>query len=119
MGSLLGLPLRPFTLFSSMGELMELFWSGAGQERTTLLQGSALLLSRKSTLHLASGLNLEVTLTAAVSLDTAGQAEVSMWSQSADTKLGVEARLGSSTLPFVSSDLAASALFQLDSSIQM
>jgi len=124
--SLLGLPLRPFTLFSSMGELMELFWSGAGQERTTLLQGSALLLSRKSSLPLASGLNLEVTLTAAASLETAGQAEVSMWSQSADTKLEVEgsvvvrveARLGSRLL-FISSDLAASALFQLDSSIQM
>jgi len=124
--SLLGLPLRPFTLFSSMGELMELFWSGAGQERTTLLQGSALLLSRKSSLPLASGLNLEVTLTAAASLDTTGQAEVSMWSQSADTKLEVEgtvvvrveARLGS-RLIFISSDLTASALFQLDSSIQM
>ena len=66
-------------------------------------------------------------MTAAASLDTAGQAEVSMWSQSADTKLDVEgsvvvrveARLGSSTLLFISSDLAASALFQLDSSIQM
>ena len=75
---------------------------------------------------LASGLNLEVTLAAAASLDTAGQAEVSMWSQSADTKLEVEgsvvvrveARLGNRLL-FISSDLAASALFHLDSSIQM
>ena len=82
--------------------------------------------NRKSSLPLASGLNLEVTLTAAASLDTAGQAEVSMWSQSADTKLEVEgsvvvrveARLGS-RLIFISSDLTASALFQLDSSIQM
>ena len=46
--------------------------------------------NRKSSLPLTSGLNLEVTLTAAASLDTAGQAEVSMWSQSADTKLEVE-----------------------------
>merc|ERR1712037_647961 len=48
------------------------------------------------------------------------------WSQSADTKLEVEgsvvvrveARLGNRLL-FISSDLAASALFHLDSSIQM
>ena len=61
-------------------------------------------------MSLASGLNLEVTLAAAASLDTAGQAEVSMWSQSADTKLEVEgsvvvrveARLGSRLL-FISS----------------
>ena len=80
---------------------------------------------RKSSISLASGLNLEVTLTAAGSLDTAGQAEVSMWSQSADTKLEVEAsvlvmmeaKIGD--LLFVSSDVAASALLHLDSSIQM
>ena len=49
-----------------------------------------------------------------------------MWTQSAETKLEVEgsvvvrveASLGSRLL-FISSDLAASALFQLDSSIQM
>ena len=64
-------------------------------------------------------------MTAAGSLDTAGQAEVSMWSQSADTKLEVEAsvlvrmeaKIGD--LLFVSSDVAASALLHLDSSIQM
>ena len=33
-----GLPLRPLVLFSGMGDLLELYWSGAGQEKTTLLQ---------------------------------------------------------------------------------
>jgi len=110
--SLLGLPLRPFVLFSSLGELMELFWSGVGQERTPLLQGSALLLSRKSSIPLASGLNLEVTLTAAGSLDTAGQLEVE-----ASVLVRMEAKIGD--LLFVSSDVAASGLLHLDSSIQM
>ena len=33
-----GLPLRPVVLFSSVGDLIELYWSGAGQEKTTLLE---------------------------------------------------------------------------------
>ena len=33
-----GLPLRPLVLFTSMADLIDLYWSGAGQDKTTLLQ---------------------------------------------------------------------------------
>ena len=34
----LGNKLRPFIFFSSMGELMSLYWSGASEEKTSALQ---------------------------------------------------------------------------------
>ena len=33
-----GLPLRPLVLFSSVGDLINMYWSGAGQEKTTLME---------------------------------------------------------------------------------
>jgi hypothetical protein len=71
--SLLGLPLRPLHLFSSLGELMELYWAGAGQDRSSLVQGSALLLRSRRSLTLASGLSLDISLMAAGSVAAAGQ----------------------------------------------
>ncbi len=35
---LAGLPLRPMVLFSSIGDLIEMYWSGALQDKTTLLE---------------------------------------------------------------------------------
>jgi len=34
----LGYQIRPFIVFSSMGELMSLYWSGATEQKTSALQ---------------------------------------------------------------------------------
>ena len=42
--SLLGLPLRPRVVFSSLGQLMEIYWSGAAERLSSYLSKSILLL---------------------------------------------------------------------------
>ena len=42
--ALLGLPLRPRALFSSLGQLMEIYWSGAAERLSSYLSKSILLL---------------------------------------------------------------------------
>ena len=43
-----GLPLRPMVLFTSIGDLIEMYWSGALQEKTTLLQVMLLMFPHES-----------------------------------------------------------------------
>ena len=44
--SLLGLPLRPSSLFSSLGQLMDLYWSGRTERLSSYLAKSIVLLDR-------------------------------------------------------------------------
>ena len=44
--SLLGLPLRPWSLFSSLGQLMDLYWSGRTERLSSYLAKSIVLLDR-------------------------------------------------------------------------
>ena len=91
--SILGLPLRPLVLFSSLGDLMDLYWSGAAEEKTSLLAGSVALPPQYHVLTLASGLPLAVSLEGAASLQLSGQAEVSLWTQAGTGRLELEAAL--------------------------
>ena len=53
--SLVGLPLRPWRLFSSLGQLMDLYWSGAAEKLSSYLSKSILLLDQVQDLTLRDG----------------------------------------------------------------
>ena len=122
---LLGLPLRPLVLFSSLGELMELYWSGAGQAPAQLLQGSAVLLHRRRSLPLATGLPLHLRVTAVASVEASGHLAASMWTQSGGSSLEVgaavvvrlEARVAG--LLLLSTEVTAESAGSLDTKVQM
>ena len=50
--SLLGLPLRPWSLFSSLGQLMDLYWSGRTERLSSYLAKSIVLLDRTEDIKL-------------------------------------------------------------------
>ena len=79
---LLGLPLRKLVLFSSLGELMDHYWSGRLEKRTSYLTGTMALFNEKEDVLLANGLKLEIHLLATLSLDLSASAEISLWTQS-------------------------------------
>ena len=50
--SLLGLPFRPWRLFSSFGELMNLYWSGQMEKLSSYLSKSIILMDRQQDFNL-------------------------------------------------------------------
>ncbi len=83
--NILGYQLRPYVFFNSMGELMSLFWSGAGQEKTPALQGTLLLQKGQHVHYLSNGVRVKFSNHGAVSFDLSGQAKVSMWSKTSES----------------------------------
>ena len=53
--TLLGLPLRPWQLFSSLGQLLELYWSGEAERLSSYLSKSIILLDQVQELTLRDG----------------------------------------------------------------
>ena len=60
--SLLGLPLRPRQLFSSLGQLMDLYWSGEAEKLSSYLSKSILLLDNVQQLTLRDGTDFSIFL---------------------------------------------------------
>ena len=60
--SLLGLPLRPRQLFSSLGQLMDLYWSGVAEKLSSYLSKSILLLDNVQQLTLRDGTDFSIFL---------------------------------------------------------
>ena len=61
--SLLGLPLRPWRLFSSLGQLMDLYWSGAAENLSSYLSKSILLLDQVQDITLRDGTAFSISPT--------------------------------------------------------
>ena len=124
--SLLGLPLRPFVLFSSFGDLVDMYWSGAAEKLTSFLSGSVLLLDKKESFPLSNGLDLNIHATAAMSFDFAGKGEISIWSRNGKTHVentgvlvvNLEAKVGDKFLVFENS-FAAEGMLEVDTDIDM
>jgi len=85
--TLAGNQLRPFVFFKSSGDLMSLYWSGALDNKNTAIQGNMMVQDDVRTLRLASGLNVDLSATGALSFDSSGKASVSLFSQTADTMI--------------------------------
>jgi len=84
---LLGLPLRPFHLFSSMGDLIDFYWSGAGQEKTTLLQGVVPLEKTDKEWHTALGVRVKIQSDLSLHVHTQGEGSISIWDSSGSSSL--------------------------------
>jgi len=84
---LLGLPLRPLQLFSSMGDLIDFYWSGAGQEKTTLLQGSVPLENTDKIWHSLAGIKVKIQSNLFLHIHSQGEASISIWDSSGSSRL--------------------------------
>jgi len=82
-----GNQLRPFVFFQSSGDLMSLYWSGALEQRNPAIQGNMMILDDTRIVTLASGFPVQLSASGTLSFDSSGQAAVSMWTQTADTKI--------------------------------
>lgn len=81
--AVLGTFIRPFTFFSSQGELMGHVFSGTASERTTAFQALALLHDHHEYLRLGNGFVAEFNVKGAASFDLAGNIEISLWNRNA------------------------------------
>jgi len=124
--SILGLPLRPFVLFSSFGDLFDMYMSGAGEKLTSFISGSVLLLDKSESFPLSNGLELSVQATAVISFDFAGKADISIWSRTGKTHVenagvivvNLRANIGKKFLLFESS-FAAEGVLEVDTDVDM
>ena len=124
--SILGLPLRPFVLFSSFSDLFDMYMSGAGEKLTSFISGSVLLLDKKESFPLSNGLELTIQATAAISFDFSGKAEISIWSRNGKTHVenagvivvNLQASVGNEFLLFKNS-FAAEGLLEVDTDVDM
>ena len=83
---LLGVPLKPVTLFSSLSELMEIYWSGVAEKMTSYLSGNVQLFSERDDTVLGNGLRLQVQLLGTLALDLGAKAAISLWTQSGEVE---------------------------------
>lgn len=83
---LLGVPLKPVTLFTSLSELMEIYWSGVAEKMTSYLSGTVQLISERDDTVLGNGLRLQVQLLGTLSLDLGAKAAISLWTQSGEVE---------------------------------
>ena len=124
--SILGLPLRPLVLFSSFGDLFDMYMSGAGEKLTSFISGSVLLLDKSESFPLSNGLELTVQATAVISFDFAGKADISIWSRTGRTHVenagvivvNLKANVGKNFLLFESS-FAAEGVLEVDTDVDM
>jgi len=79
--------LRPFMLFQSSSELMSLYWSGKAEEKNSAIQGNMVVQDDRRLLVLSSGLPIQLSASGALSYDSSGQASVSLWTKTAETKI--------------------------------
>lgn len=87
----LGVGIRPFVFFSGNGELMGHIWSGTASERTPAFQALASIHNYNEHVPLASGFVAEIDVLGAVSVDLAGQIQLSLWSRNAQSLVDLKA----------------------------
>jgi len=91
--SILGLPLRPLVLFTSVSDLIDMYWSGAGQEKTTLLQGTLDLEDTHSEFQTFLGIRISMNSNIAVHLHSQGEGSISIWTQTGAGNLETDVSL--------------------------
>ena len=70
--------MRPYVFFNSMGELMNLYWSGAAEEKKSALQGNLMLQSAEFEHFLSNGIAVKIVSRGAISFDLSGQVRANM-----------------------------------------
>ncbi|XP_050546940.1 microsomal triacylglycerol transfer protein [Daktulosphaira vitifoliae] len=80
-----GVHIRPFMMFTSQGQLMGHVWAGSASERTPVVQGIYQMMEHQEYLSLSSGYIADLNLKGTVSLDIAGQIQMSLWNKNAQS----------------------------------
>ena len=65
--------MRPLVFFNSMGELMNLYWSGAAEKKNSALQGNLMLQNGQFEHFLSNGIAVKIVSQSAISYDLSGQ----------------------------------------------
>ncbi|KAL7290984.1 hypothetical protein TKK_0015128 [Trichogramma kaykai] len=86
-----GVDIRPFVFFSGQGELMGHVWSGTASERTSAFQTTVNLHKHREIIPLTCGFVAEIDVEGAMSVDLAGQIQLSLWSRNAHSLVEMEA----------------------------
>ncbi|VVC41334.1 Hypothetical protein CINCED_3A012915 [Cinara cedri] len=80
-----GVHIRPFVMFNSQGQLMGHVWAGTGSDRTPIFQGISQMIEHLEYLPLSNGITAKLNLKGTLSLDIAGQMELSLWNKNAQS----------------------------------
>lgn len=85
--SIQNVQLRPLVFFNGQGELMGHVWSGTASTPTTAYQGITMLQDFEQSLILNNGVELDVAITGAMSIDLNGKMEISLWYKNANSEV--------------------------------
>ncbi|XP_050434632.1 microsomal triacylglycerol transfer protein [Adelges cooleyi] len=92
--TIFGVHIRPFLMFTSQGQLMGHVWAGTGSERTSVIQGIFQLMEHQEYLPLSTGTMAELSLKGTLSLDIAGQMQMSLWNKNAQSLIEQNGGIG-------------------------
>ena len=82
--------IRPFVFFNGQGELMGHVWSGTASERTSAFQTTVNLHRHHEVIPLGCGFVAQIDVEGAMSVDLAGQVQLSLWSRNAHSLVEME-----------------------------
>jgi len=83
--SLLDFKLRPYTFFTGKGELLAHVWSNVAGEPLTAFSANLLINDMNQKIQLINGFSLDQKLIGILSLELAGEAQISIWNRNSQT----------------------------------
>lgn len=84
---IMGMRLRPYTLFAGKGNLFAHIWSGTASTPMTVYRGNLLLSDHEDWVPLVNGLILKQKLAGVTSVDLSGSIDVSLFYRTSDSKV--------------------------------
>lgn len=84
---IMGMSLRPYTLFAGKASLLGHIWSGTASSPMTVYRGNLLLSDHEDSMPLINGFILRQRMAGVTSVDLSGSIEVSLWSRTSDSKV--------------------------------
>lgn len=84
---IMGMALRPYTLFVGKGALLGHIWSGTASSPMTVYQGNLLLSDHEDSMPLINGFILKQKLTGVAAVHLSGSIDVSIFYRTSDSKV--------------------------------
>lgn len=84
---IMGMTLRPYTLFVGKGALLGHIWSGTAVNPMTVYRGNLLLSDHEDSMPLLNGFLMRQRLTGVASVDLSGSIDVSLWNRNSKSKV--------------------------------
>ena len=89
----LGVQIRPYTLFSGKGELMGHVWSGTASEPITAFAGNFIISDNNNYVNLINGFVIDERHHGALSIKITGQIEISLWNRNSNSLVKTQASM--------------------------